>query len=165
MRAARVGGPLRSARCALCVVGWPAHKCSHSISSPPAPLPVLVPDLYKGKLGVDAEEASHVSGVVLVCVCVGGPRRGRGLAREWARARAAGLPPPRTATLPPTHPCAAPPPLPRPPQLMNSLDFKAAVRELKEAVDYLRATGSSKVFVSTLLCVCMFVFDCACGCA
>ncbi|KAI8464411.1 MAG: dienelactone hydrolase family-domain-containing protein [Monoraphidium minutum] len=49
---------------------------------------VLVPDLYKGKVGVDAEEASH---------------------------------------------------------LMNHLDFKAAVAEMKAAADYLRSTGSSKV--------------------
>ncbi|GBF90985.1 carboxymethylenebutenolidase [Raphidocelis subcapitata] len=49
---------------------------------------VLVPDLYKGKIGVDAEEASH---------------------------------------------------------LMNSLDFKGAVEELKQAADYLRATGAGRV--------------------
>lgn len=49
---------------------------------------VLVPDLYKGKVGVDAEEASH---------------------------------------------------------LMNHLDFKGAVEEMKAAADYLRSTGSSKV--------------------
>ncbi|PNW82784.1 hypothetical protein CHLRE_06g294000v5 [Chlamydomonas reinhardtii] len=48
----------------------------------------LIPDLYKGKIGVDAEEASH---------------------------------------------------------LMNNLDFKNAVDELKQAVDYLQATGSPKV--------------------
>mmetsp|Transcript_33290 Transcript_33290/g.73624 ORF Transcript_33290/g.73624 Transcript_33290/m.73624 type:complete len:231 (+) Transcript_33290:338-1030(+) len=48
----------------------------------------LIPDLYKGKIGVDAEEASH---------------------------------------------------------LMNALDFKAAVEELKAGVEYLRTTGSSKV--------------------
>lgn len=34
---------------------------------------VLVPDLYKGKLGVDAEEASHVSPHRLfIWVCRGG---------------------------------------------------------------------------------------------
>lgn len=48
----------------------------------------LVPDLYKGKIGVDAEEAAH---------------------------------------------------------LMNNLDFKNAVEEMKQAVDYLKATGSAKV--------------------
>lgn len=49
---------------------------------------VLVPDLYKGKVGVDAEEASH---------------------------------------------------------LMSNLDFKAAVKEMAAAADYLRATGSPRV--------------------
>eukprot|EP00775_Hariotina_reticulata_P010146 gene10146-10304_t len=48
----------------------------------------LIPDLYKGKIGVDAEEASH---------------------------------------------------------LMNSLDFKAAVSELQEAVTYLKESGSKNV--------------------
>ncbi|GIL62041.1 hypothetical protein Vafri_16350 [Volvox africanus] len=48
----------------------------------------FVPDLYKGKIGLDAEEAAH---------------------------------------------------------LMNALDFKNAVEELKQAVDYLKSTGSSKV--------------------
>lgn len=51
---------------------------------------VLIPDLYKGKIGVDAEEASH---------------------------------------------------------LMNHLDFKGSVGEMKSAVDYLRETGSKKVGV------------------
>ncbi|KXZ46757.1 hypothetical protein GPECTOR_41g722 [Gonium pectorale] len=50
----------------------------------------LIPDLYKGKIGVDAEEASH---------------------------------------------------------LMNNLDFKNAVDEIKQAVDYLKATGAAKVGV------------------
>ncbi|EIE18786.1 dienelactone hydrolase, partial [Coccomyxa subellipsoidea C-169] len=49
---------------------------------------VLIPDLYKGSIGVDAEEASH---------------------------------------------------------LMNNLDFKAAVEEIKTADKWLRETGSSKV--------------------
>lgn len=42
---------------------------------------------------------------------------------------------------------ATPPPsVPHPrPQLMNNLDFKNAVDELKQAVDYLQATGSPKV--------------------
>lgn len=35
-------------------------------------------------------------------------------------------------------------------QLMNNLDFKAAVGELKAAVDYLRASGSKKVCVCVL---------------
>ncbi|GFR47075.1 hypothetical protein Agub_g8762 [Astrephomene gubernaculifera] len=48
----------------------------------------LIPDLYKGKIGVDAEEASH---------------------------------------------------------LMNNLDFKNAIEEIKQAVDYLRSSGSNKV--------------------
>lgn len=51
---------------------------------------VLIPDLYKGKVGVDAEEASH---------------------------------------------------------LMNHLDFKAAVSEVKAAADYLRGSGAAKVGV------------------
>lgn len=49
---------------------------------------VFIPDLYKGKIGVDAEEASH---------------------------------------------------------LMNNLDFQNAVAELKQAVQYLKDTGSPKV--------------------
>ncbi|GLC38224.1 hypothetical protein PLESTB_001085600 [Pleodorina starrii] len=48
----------------------------------------LIPDLYKGKSTLDAEEASH---------------------------------------------------------LLNALDFKVAVEELKQAVDYLKSTGSPKV--------------------
>ncbi|KAG2443094.1 hypothetical protein HYH02_009508 [Chlamydomonas schloesseri] len=48
----------------------------------------LIPDLYKGKIGVDAEEAAH---------------------------------------------------------LMNTLDFQNAVEELKQAVEYLKATGSPQV--------------------
>lgn len=51
---------------------------------------VLIPDLYKGKLGVDKEEAHH---------------------------------------------------------LMSNLDFPAAVKELGEAVTYLKASGASKVGV------------------
>eukprot|EP01026_Neomeris_dumetosa_P022097 TRINITY_DN19144_c0_g1_i1.p2 TRINITY_DN19144_c0_g1~~TRINITY_DN19144_c0_g1_i1.p2 ORF type:complete len:271 (+),score=60.51 TRINITY_DN19144_c0_g1_i1:119-814(+) len=48
----------------------------------------LVPDLYKGKIGVDKEEASH---------------------------------------------------------LMGNLDFKAAIQEIKQGVDYLKSSGSPKV--------------------
>lgn len=64
--------------------------CDHALKISKAGYRCLIPDIYKGKIGVDKEEASH---------------------------------------------------------LMNALDFKEAVEEIKAAADYLRITGSEKVGV------------------
>ncbi|KAK3260289.1 hypothetical protein CYMTET_30746 [Cymbomonas tetramitiformis] len=113
----------------------------------------LVPDLYKGKIGVDAEEASHV-------------RRTKPNMRDHTPG-AAPLIAPRAA--PHLTPCAAPhltihataneprdylpwlsglqvtPYHGRDEQLMDNLDFMNAVEEMKAAVAYLKAEGSPKV--------------------
>ncbi|GLC46098.1 hypothetical protein PLESTB_001033000 [Pleodorina starrii] len=69
----------------------PIVKQQAALLSERGPFRVLVPDLYKGVVGVDMEEAGH---------------------------------------------------------LMTGLDFRRAVRELQQAVDYLRATGSPRVAIS-----------------
>ncbi len=94
----------------------------------------LIPDLYKGKIGVDAEEAAHVSGQRVRWSqkpTQMGTRSGVYAKRTYRPHRAS--PPPHTHT--PPHAT----------QLMNALDFQNAVEELKQAVEYLRTTGSPKV--------------------
>lgn len=100
----------------------------------------LVPDLYKGKVGVDAEEASHVR---RSC------RAARGATPFWAMhcrpvhmfamhvEKACSL---LTRNLS-SFPCCASLNL----QLMSSLDFKAAIGEMSQAVAYLKQEGSPKV--------------------
>ena len=52
---------------------------------------MLVPDLYKGKVGVDAEEASHVRrGALPVCRQHASQPRGAERVKMWLYARALG---------------------------------------------------------------------------
>ncbi len=90
------------------------------------PYRVLVPDLYKGKIGVTAEEAAHVSAFCSLqrpraSGACGGPACPFGVAEPSMRGHS---------------------------QLFNHLDFHAAVAEIGQALKYLKETGSPKVGIT-----------------
>ncbi len=124
-------------------------------------------DLYKGKVGVDAEEASHV-GNWAIRATPNGHMAPRLSAQEGHASTTTALvqscsgPAHVTCVhmMPCMHvrfvlSCAEGPCFGHTLQLMNNLDFKNAVEEMKQAVDYLKATGSAKArgwVVSVALC-------------
>ena len=89
---------------------------------------VLVPDLYKGKLGVTTEEAHHVRDPISLASHVLPLRRhcGGWLPAESDEMTCGGM------WL----------------QLMDNLDWPAAKAELGEAIEYLKSTGATKVRTS-----------------
>ena len=90
---------------------------------------VVVPDLYRGKTGVDAEEASHVSNTSCILLIASDPTRAVLSARS-SLVSLLGM------------------------QLADGLDFGQATEDIKQVVDWTKSNGSQKVGLRQLMRPC-----------